>query len=208
MKLPIVASLILLVAMLALRIRYLNKSSSQTLADYMKREEEANYVRKQSLDGLPYLQVDLTKLPMTTLKDDPEIAGIQEKLKDLAGKPILNLAGRSNTDLKLEYGTANISVLSEYDENYMQLITLLQSWAEYLNTRGKDLDAGQILEYAIEIGSDVVPTYQMLAGLYVSHGRMDLVEDLKKTAAALPSSSKDRILRELDKVTSLDDLLS
>ncbi len=207
MKLPIVASLIILVAMLALRIRYLNRADEKSLAAFMKREEEANNVRRRSLKDLDYVQIDQSKLPMTTLKDDPEIAGIHKKLSDLTGKKMLNLAGLSNTDLKLEYGTANISVLTEYDENYMQLVTLLQNWADELMKRGKELDAGQVLEYAVEIGSDVVPTYQMLAGLYVSHGRMDLVEELKSSAENIRSSAKERILKELDKVTSLDKLL-
>ncbi len=207
MKLPIVASLIILVAMLALRIRYLNRADEKSLAAFMKREEEANNVRRRSLEDLEYIHIDLTKLPMSTLKDDPEIKAIHTKCKDLSEKRMLNLSGLTNTDLKLEYGTANISVLTEYDENYMQLVTLLQSWAELLMKQNKEVDAGQVLEYAVEIGSDVVPTYQMLAGLYVSHGRMDLVEELKTSAENIRSSAKDRILKELDKVTSLDKLL-
>ncbi len=207
MKLPIVASLIILVAMLALRIRYLNHADEKSLAAFMKREEEANNVRKRSLEELDYICIDQSKLPMNTLKSDPEISPLLSKLEDLSGRRMLNLSGLTNTDLKLEYGTANISVLTEYDENFMQLVTLLQNWADLLMKRGKELDAGQVLEYAVEIGSDVVPTYQMLAGLYVSHGRMDLVEELKTSAGNIRSSAKDRILKELDKVTSLDKLL-
>ena len=35
-------------------------------------------------------------------------------------------------DLKLEYGTANINDLSQYDQNYTLLVRTLQKWAEAL----------------------------------------------------------------------------
>ena len=87
MKLPIVASLIILVAMLALRIRYLNRADEKSLAAYMKREEEANNVRKRSLEDLDYVKIDQNKLPMTTLKDDPEIAAIHKNTDCIVLRP-------------------------------------------------------------------------------------------------------------------------
>lgn len=84
-----------------------------------------------------------------------------------AGK-IVNLTGYTNTDLKLEYGTANINILSDYDFHYTNMVTLLQKLAELLHACSEDALAAEVLEFAVSTGTDVSRSYYLLAELYTA----------------------------------------
>ena len=98
----------------------------------------------------------------------------KEILRSLSTQKIVNLTGYTNTDLKLSYGTANITCLTEYDQNYTLLVSTLQKWAEALYRGGAKKECRQVLEYAVSIGTDVSHTYFLLADLYDEEGESDL----------------------------------
>ena len=56
---------------------------------------------------------------------DDEINEYRTTLLNLQARKILNLSGLTNTDLKEKYGVANLSALSEYDENYITLVNII-----------------------------------------------------------------------------------
>lgn len=74
--------------------------------EFWDREKKANSVRKKTLDGLDYVKIPLEKLPMNALSEDEKAREYKELLTYLSTQPVVNLTGFTNTDLKLEYGTA------------------------------------------------------------------------------------------------------
>ena len=188
---------------------------------FWKREEEANHTRRKSLDNLPYITIPLEELPLAChitddaadIRNTNDTADVRntgdaaaneaiseeckEILRSLSTQKIVNLTGYTNTDLKLSYGTANITCLTEYDQNYTLLVSTLQKWAEALYRGGAKKECRQVLEYAVSIGTDVSHTYFLLADLYDEEGESDLKCSLIEKASGLSSLSSKVIVRTL-----------
>lgn len=188
---------------------------------FWKREEEANHTRRKSLDNLPYITIPLEELPLAchitgdaaavrntgdaaTVRNTDDAAAnetisgeCKEILRSLSTRKIVNLTGYTNTDLKLSYGTANITCLTEYDQNYTLLVSTLQKWAEALYRGGAKKECRQVLEYAVSVGTDVSHTYFLLADLYDEEGESDLKCSLIEKASGLSSLSSKVIVRTL-----------
>lgn len=188
---------------------------------FWKREEEANHTRRKSLDNLPYITIPPEELPLAChitddiadVRNTDDTADVRntgdtaaneaiseeckEILRSLSTQKIVNLTGYTNTDLKLSYGTANITCLTEYDQNYTLLVSTLQKWAEALYRGGAKKECRQVLEYAVSIGTDVSHTYFLLADLYDEEGESDLKCSLIEKASGLSSLSSKVIVRTL-----------
>ncbi|MDE7270789.1 MAG: hypothetical protein K2N81_10005, partial [Acetatifactor sp.] len=118
-------------------------------------------------------------------------------IQELSQHPIVNLTGFSNTDLKLEYGTANITVLTEYDQNYTLLVSTLQQWADLLYRADQTEAARDILEFAVNTRTDVSRTYDLLSDIYIKNGQRDKIPELMNIAESLNSLNREVILRHL-----------
>ncbi len=117
MKYPFFASFIVFGFLFSFSMKRRTKKEKQYVDNFWEREREADSTRRKSLENLDYVAIPLQDLPMDVLGYLPEIEEYHEKLRELSGKKIVNFAGYSNTELKLEYGAPNINLLSEYDRN-------------------------------------------------------------------------------------------
>ncbi len=185
---------IVIVAQSTRRQRTLAEKKEQ---DFWDREKRANSVRKKSLDNLDYVKIPLDKLPTNALSDDENVREYLDLLTYLSTQPIVNLTGFTNTDLKLEYGTANITLLSRYDQNYTTLVRTLQQWAELLLKADLTDDAETVLSYAISIGTDISHTYYCLAKIYAARSEYDKIAGLIHQAEGLRSALRNSIVRTL-----------
>lgn len=202
MKFPIVASLILLVVMLSLRLKTVSRLTAEDEKNFMNREREANSVRKKPLTDLPYIHVDFDRLPISA-SSNPEIIEQEALLRNLAEKQIVNLSGYTNTELKLAYGAPNIQVLTEYDQNFTDLEVALSSYGAMLQKEGLEKEAATVYEYLADLGSDIAQVYENLAMLYVSFEEPEKIAPLRDKVSALRTPSKDRILKHLDAINPL-----
>ena len=199
MKVPFLASFIILLAVISRLIRKHNRAMEDEQRSFWAKERAANNVRKKPLDDLNYITIPFEKLPCDIHATEPKIADILDSLHVLSQRKIVNLTGITNTDLKLTYGTANITVLSEYDQNFTALITNLHKWAETLYQLGAIAEAKTILEYAVSVDSDVSTTYELLASIYRDAGDTAALDALFKHAENLTSPSGKIIVRKLSK---------
>ncbi len=165
--------------------------------EFWDREQRANFTRKKPLDGLDYITIPEELLSMEPTVMTEEVAGCLRDLKDLSASKIVNLTGYTNTDLKLEYGTANITILSDYDFHYTNLVTLLQKLAEKLHENGEDALAAQTLEFAISTRTDVSKSYYLLADLYCDAGTAWKIQSLIESAQNIHTIQKDTIIETL-----------
>lgn len=205
MKYPFFASFIVFGFLFSFSLKKRTKKEKQYVDNFWEREREADSTRRKSLENLDYVAIPLKELPMDVLTQLPEIKEYHDKIRELADKKIVNFAGCSNTELKLEYGAPNINLLSEYDQNFEDLITLLQDWASLLlQNWGESAQlcpeeerkqaAKKILAYAVSIGTDITASYEKLVKLYLEYGEQEKIPALKEKAEKIRSLSKPRIL--------------
>ena len=197
MKTLFLSSLIVFCGLIAYENKKHQRMEEKYKQDFWKREEMANNVRKKSLDNLPYITLPFERLPMDVLQEDSAVSECHRQLTALSSQKIVNLTGYTNTDLKLEYGTANITCLTEYDQNYTLLVRTLQEWAEALYKHNYTCEAITVLEFAVSTETDVSHSYYLLADLYDASGASDKKADLILTAEKLRSPFKNIIVRTL-----------
>ena len=204
MKFPFLASFILLIVFLNLRMRRVSRKEEEKEAGFWERELQSNSVRKKSLENLDYIHIPYDLLPFGTAGDNETLKKSEETLTSLKDEKIVNFTGISNTDLKLEYGTANITVLSQYDQNYTTLVCTLQDWGQELYNQGRYEDARDVLEFAVKTRSDITATYRVLLDLYRTKLGLSEDEIKKKIDGLIPIAknlnalSRNTILKLMD----------
>lgn len=209
MKYPFFASFIVFGFLFSFSMKRRIKTEGKYIDNFWERERLADSTRRKPLETLDYIAVPLSSLPTDTLAELPEIQEFLARLQELSEKKIVNFAGYSNTDLKLAYGAPNINLLSEFDRNFEELITLLQEWASFLlqnwgegarlcPEEDRKHAAKTVLAYAVSIGSDISATYERLIKLYLESGEQDKLPDLKKQAEKIHTPSKKRILAMIE----------
>ena len=205
MNIGFLASFITFCLLVSYNIKKQERKRKRDEKDFWAREAEANSVRRKPLDGLPYIKIPLEGFPTHLLNDSAEVLECIDVIESLTSRKIVNLTGWTNTDLKLEYGAANITELSEYDQNYTLLARTLQKWADALTEAGYADDAVVIMEFAVSTNTDISRTYYQLADYWAARGRGDKIEQMMNTAQGLRSSNKGAILRHLKQ--SLDSIV-
>lgn len=172
---------------------------------FWERERRANMARKKSLEDLPYVKIPEDIPPEITEALSGDARDAARRVKDLREEDakIVNLTGYSNTDLKLEYGAANINDLIVFDTNYTTLVTSLQECAKALYDAEKYPEAQRVLEFSVQTGTDIAASYKMLIDLYRTRLFLDKessdarIRALETNASVLRTINKDSILRTI-----------
>ena len=177
-----------------MKANHINQAAERAFWD---REDAANRTRKQDISHLDYVDFSGVTLPFALFKDDL-LLQCESQIQTLKEKKILNLTGISNTDLKLKYGPANLTSLTQYDQNFTLLARTLNTWGQRLNELSHPKEAICVLAFAVSIGSDIRATWELLAKLYADSGDLAKIRDMKTTAATLNSLTKNSILATLN----------
>ena len=197
MKYLIFSSIVGLCIAYYLKLSHIRAIEAKADDAYWERERKASFTRKKPLDDLDYITIPPEILQMHPKSITSELQSILNNLNDLSSYKIVNLTGYSNTDLKLKYGTANITILSDYDFHYTNLVTLLQKLAELLHDDLEDALAVKVLEFAVSTGTDVSKSYYLLAQLYQQMGTPEKIGHLITQAQGINSIMKDSIVENL-----------
>lgn len=197
MKFTFLASLIVFIILIAYENKKHSKMAKKMELSFWERERLANNTRRKPLDNLEYISIPFDTLPMAILPENPEIMECHGTLHDLKDLKIVNLTGFTNTDLKLTYGTANITCLTDYDQSYTLLARTLQKWAELLLEQGYEPEARTVLEFAVSTRTDISKSYYALADIYFRRGESFRIKHLLETAQELNSVMNGTIVRTL-----------
>lgn len=171
----------------------------KTNQDFWKRESEANSVRRKDISGLSYINIPFELFSIVS-DSDTVLKNAFSELEALRDKKILNLGRQSNTDLKLQYGPANLPILTEYDQNYADLLQIISTYVNRLIELERLIDAIPILEFAINCGSDVSSHYAILAGYYKDTHDTTKFALLKERAQALDSIMQPTIIKKINTI--------
>lgn len=189
--LPFLTIFIVFLVILTYYIKKSDAAQSKAREDFWEKERQANAVRKKDISKLDYINIPLEKIPQQ-LHNSTE-----EAFFALAEKPMLNLTGISNTDLKLQYGTANLAILSEYDANFTDMVALLPEYTAELLDAGQEDTARELLEFAVSCNADSRKIYSQLAAIYQSHNETDKLQQLIEASEQLPEFTKAAVQKEL-----------
>lgn len=174
-----------------------NRRNQNAEESFWQRERAANSTRKQDISQLDYVDFSGVTLPFAQF-EDALLKECEEQVLTLKDKKVLNLTGISNTDLKMQYGAANLPQLMQYDQNFTLLARTLNTWGQRLHELSHTEEAISVLAFAASIGSDIKATWTLLAELYAAENDLAHIEDLKVSAAKLNSLMKEPILSMLD----------
>lgn len=156
---PFLAIFIVFCLILNFYIRKNDSEQQKVQDEFWEKELRSNAVRKKDISKLDYITIPLDKIPVKLC------TSTETKLYALADKPMLNLTGISNTDLKLQYGTANLEILSEYDTNFLDFVSLVPDYAAELIDAGEKEAALMLLEFAVSVNADSRKIDRQLAAL-------------------------------------------
>ena len=205
MKFPIFTSIILLVIIFQINLRRINKKEAQQEKEYWERERAAFIAPRKDISGLDYIKMP-AELPLDFPIEDKKAEELRTRLINLSKQKIINLYGMSNTDIRLTYGALNFETLSMADTRYLIFIRTLSELAGVYYDQGFIDEARTILEYAIDIDSDVRNTYVLLTKIYKAAGETEKVAGLKEKAENIKTLSRDGVVAALNEI-ELDELL-
>lgn len=200
MHIPIFFGLFI-IAIIVMRIK-MKKNNSNIKAinkAYWEKEQKSLVVRKKNIDDLSYINIKADELPTNTYGSS-EIADLRDKVLSLLSEKMISFKGKTNADLRLEYGTANFDKLSLYEERYNTLIKRLYQWGKLLVDMDKQEDALSVLELGIKINTDISKHYILLGNLYKARQDDEKFQKLYDRVAHSDFTLRDNILSSLGRM--------
>ena len=180
-----------------------SKKNKEIEDAFLAREEEANHAPKQDISGLPLLSFDENEIPQPEdgmFTDEDDIMTYLRELKALIKEPMIDLSEYSNTDLKLKYGVANFTTLSDYDENYSSFLLLLTNLARGYARRELYELSENTYKFALKCGSVKLHDYTGLAEVYLATDRPEEINALIAEIENSDMQRKDGVISELKKI--------
>lgn len=191
---PIFGLMLIFVIWFTYERRKHSRDAEKTTEEFWKRDAKANEVRKVNLDTVTYVTIPVDRLPFGSVEDN-EVKEYENILLDLSQKRILNLTGKTSTDIKMMYGVANLETVSQYDDNYTLMIQTIYNLGNRLATLEYTDEAIAFLEFGIDSLTDISGNYKLLCQLYGKTASLHKLDYLEETALKLDSLSKNTILK-------------
>ena len=196
MPLMILPFVIILLSLFNLFRNRSRRSMKESQDAFWEKEQRANQTRKQDISHLDYIQIPLNTFPIGKYGDD-KLSEFEQTLHTLSSRKILNLSGISNTDLKLQYGAANLPVLSDCDTQFTTLARTLSAYGEQLAALGHWQDAVHVLEFGVACKTDISKNYTLLGTLYREHNQTDKLNELIEVVRSSDMLLKNTVLKRL-----------
>ena len=204
MNLVIFASFMLFGAWLTFQLRKSRNLNEKASVDFWENENMANSVRKKQLEESDFIHFPFDKLPPEESFDPDVIPECYTALKELSDKKMVNLNGISNTEVKMRFGTANISILTEYDGNYEMFAKNIYLLCQHLYDLDRKEEALMLSEETILTGTDSLSHYKLMIQIYREQGNFSGISWLRENAEKIRGLTKGAILRALNGDTSVD----
>lgn len=170
---------------------------------FWEKEASSLVVRKKNIDEAHYLHPQLSK---QIIKDQAFFDGINQSdlyyhqtfLFDHLDATMVNFQNLTNSDIRLQFGTANITLIETYEENYTLFIKSLYSLGKGLIEAKEDALALIYLEEGIRLGTDIRAHFILIATLYHKQHNSKAINQLYEQAKTLQSLTKSALLTELE----------
>ena len=119
---------------------------------------------------------------------------IEDALVQCSKNRMLNVNGMTNTDIKLEYGAANLEYIAGYGDEFSKMTLLLCDYAKALMEKERFDLAETVLEYGREVRSDISSNYTLLGDCYANGEKWDKLDELVADLPALGLPLQKKVL--------------
>lgn len=193
--------IIFLILLILLAFHYKRSARNQETIQqsFWERESAANATPGIDLDTLTYITIPLDRFPIGRISG-AEIQNLEQQLKQLSTRRILNLTGKTNTELKEEYGVPNLETVQTYGESFDQLTLVLKKYGEALLAENCFSDAVKVLEFGVAVKTDVSQNYILLGKCYAALGQYEKISYLIEQVSATPLLLGPSICRQLEEL--------
>lgn len=203
MLFPFLTIFMIIIIFLAIRYRSNEKHLQEIQDDFWSQEATANATPPANLNNLNYITIPLDTFPLN-FSHEENILSMEAQLRELSTKPMLNLTGKTNTELKLTYGVSNLEKMIEIGENFDTLTILLKDYAKALLDHKMIAEAITVLEFGAGIGTDISQHYIMLGECYKSLDKTDKIAHLMEKISRSNLLLGPSIIRQLNALLEND----
>ena len=201
MAFPFLTVFIIFIVWLAIRLRSVSGKRQQSDEDFWTQEKLANATPARDIDNLNYITIPLDKFPLH-FSQNPDVVAMEDRLAELSTHRLLNLTGKTNTELKATYGVPNFNTMSQIGADFDEMTVLINSYAKAVIEELGLSQAQPILEFAVGIGTDVSESYELLADCYKAAGNTTKLEYLQTQVENSNLLLKETILSHIGSSTS------
>jgi len=159
----------------------IDKSNDQ----FIERERKADFTRKKPLDDIKFVKPNInimSSISQDDIDDDlyNKIILCKKDYEKVANLKMAFFRNKTNTDLKLQYGAANLNTLINFESTYNNLLSIIIKWAKLLIEANKEKEAIILLEEGIRLESDFEANYTLLIDLYEKSNEISKLKNLKE----------------------------
>lgn len=193
---PFLTIFLIFIVWLAIKIKQSKAKHTKDMDDFWMAEMQANATPAKDIKGLSYITIPIEKFPLD-FSTDEETMDIENRLKELSTHPLLNLTGKTNTEIKAAYGVPNFETMCQIGEDYDETTLLLDKYAAKLEEAGRINDAMAVLEFAVGTKTDIKTSYTRLGKCYKSLDKEEKLAYLIKQVEESNLLLKSAIIKEL-----------
>ncbi len=193
---PFLTIFLIFIVWLAIKIKQSKAKHTKDMDDFWMAEMQANATPAKDIKGLSYITIPIEKFPLD-FSTDEETMDIESRLKELSTHPLLNLTGKTNTEIKAAYGVPNFETMCQIGEDYDEATLLLDKYAAKLEEAGRINDAMAVLEFAVGTKTDIKTSYTRLGKCYKSLDKEEKLAYLIKQVEESNLLLKSAIIKEL-----------
>lgn len=200
---PILTIVIISVIILAIIYKKNDAKQKEDIDNFWQRERLAKTVPPKDLDSISYLSVPIDNFSFGSI-DDEDVRLLENELSSLSQKRLLNLTGKTNTELRELYGSPNLEAMQKIGDDFDRFSIVLADYATKLVESELYEEAIRVLEYALLIKTDISKCYTMLGDCYIALGQPRRVETLKEQVLSLGLWMESSIISYLDNLLAND----
>lgn len=164
---------------------------------FWSKEQDSLVVRKKDIPDSLFYRPNLSALTFPQLspenKDFKKSETLVRQLQDSLALPMLRFRDISNTDLRLQFGTANQTYITQAEENYDAFQNFLYDYAALMKENSFSEEAISALTEAVRLDCDSSKHYILLADLYFEQKNYHALEQLKILIEPLNPITKKKI---------------
>lgn len=138
-------------------------SSKEKLEQLLRVEHEAQFVRTKALPDDLFLKVDFSKVPCV---ENDACKRMYSALMCFSNLAMVNLADKSNLELKQTYGPQTLEQISAYEKNFFGFMNKALKYGNILLDFGFVQEARQMLELCASYHCDISKCYLLLIDIY------------------------------------------
>ncbi len=194
---PVFTIFFIFVISVTWRISSLERKRAKRDAAFWQKEADAEKAPAKDLSTVNFIHVPLEDFSFGLIKTE-EAEMTEEEISSLAARPILNLNGMTNTDIKLAYGADNFDYMNVVGEHFDRLEVLLCDYAKLLMEKGYYAEAIPVLSFAVSENATISSIYTLLGECYDAVGAQEKLVELIATVEQRDLLMKPGILDHLN----------